>query len=640
MADVKSIYANPLVDTKARDDIEILDEKIRGYIENLQIGNAILTDTDGFTLTTKDGSPLVLENPIYKFDNVVSDVYTTITYTSDKIDYTNAIKEALKNSKKTVCLSKGTFNIYDMRVFYSSDFTLKGFSPNHTTINFTDAPSGVTLLYQAVETQKNITFKDLHFKNFPQRFMFTKCENVTFQNCKFSEFPSTCLSFQYCSNIKFIDCVFENIGTEIVDHTTYGYGVQLQYCTDVLIQGCSFNEVKGNCNIQILRDYDNIIIRNNTITNSVFGGISGWYANQTGDNRPLIIENNLLMNIGFGTPSPNNKLDEYGTVTGVGCAAIYCGSSGNAAYVPNSIIRNNLIIKCREVSIEGSWAFVENNTILYSGVESDIRYTPSRSSIHFRISPSYKEIIRNNTIVTNVDACITTVGGVSSGGDVVIENNYCCQELEEENIHLVNCRLESLIIKDNFCNGDIYIHNNNVAYKHFILDNECKSFTLVYPIVFDSGYVNLRDGCREKDIYFLDYKKAASLSRGNNQELNIGRYGNIRKNLSYSSSGYVLNDDTDYTLWIKFKYCSQAVNRAIQFRANPDSASTAFNSVSCPGTGGERKIKNVILKPDMETDGSFDVLVSNSSNWYEGDSYQALTVDYIKPTLFIKDGDS
>ena len=42
----------------------------------------------------------------------------------------------------------------------------------------------------------------------------------------------------------------------------------------------------------------------------------------------------------------------------------------------------------------------------------------------------------------------------------------------------------------------------------------------------------------------------------------------------------------------------------------------------------------------METDGSFDVLVSNSSNWYEGDSYQALTVDYIKPTLFIKDGDS
>ena len=50
---------------------------------------------------------------------------------------------------------------------------------------------------------------------------------------------------------------------------------------------------------------------------------------------------------------------------GVGCAAIYGGNTGTTTTfsLENVAVRDNVIIKCREVGIEGTWQTVENNII-------------------------------------------------------------------------------------------------------------------------------------------------------------------------------------------------------------------------------------------------------------------------------------
>ena len=111
-----------------------VDEKIRSYVQNLVIAKAYLKDTDESILTTENGEQLYLDNPIYRFDNITSDIYRVVENVSDTSDYSDAVRAALTNGKKIVYLSKGTFPITGEALNSASDYILRGYSPKHTKL--------------------------------------------------------------------------------------------------------------------------------------------------------------------------------------------------------------------------------------------------------------------------------------------------------------------------------------------------------------------------------------------------------------------------------------------------------------------------------------------------------------------------
>ena len=111
-----------------------VDEKIRSYVQNLVIAGAYLKDTDESILTTENGEQLYLDNRIYRFDNVTSDIYRVVENVSGTSDYSDAVSAALTNGRKIVYLSKGTFPITGAALNSASDYILRGYSPKHTKL--------------------------------------------------------------------------------------------------------------------------------------------------------------------------------------------------------------------------------------------------------------------------------------------------------------------------------------------------------------------------------------------------------------------------------------------------------------------------------------------------------------------------
>ena len=89
---------------------------------------------DESILTTENGEQLYLDNPIYRFDNVTSDIYRVVENVSSTSDYSDAVRAALTNGKKIVYLSKGTFPITGAALNSASDYILRGYSPKHTRL--------------------------------------------------------------------------------------------------------------------------------------------------------------------------------------------------------------------------------------------------------------------------------------------------------------------------------------------------------------------------------------------------------------------------------------------------------------------------------------------------------------------------
>ena len=606
-----------------------VDEKIRSYVQNLVIAGAYLKDTDESILTTENGEQLYLDNPIYRFDNVTSDIYRVVENVSDTSDYSDAVSAALTNGKKIVYLSKGTFPITGAALNSASDYILRGYGPKHTRLTAYSSGS-----FQ-ISYKNNITFENIWFDGLVQ-INLSRCTNITFKNCRFTNFTYRGFITQNCSAINFYDCEFDEIGTEITNQNSSGEGINFMDTEDIQVIGCRFNEIKSNT-LRVYNSFNGFICRNNVFTNTVFGAVQLWRAERTGD-KPILISNNLMFNIGFGTPPPDMPLNEYGQVTGVGCAAIYGGNTGTTTTfsLENVAVKDNVIIKCREVGIEGTWQNVENNIIFNPGVESGTgegeRYTPSRAGVHITVSQTYKTVVKGNTIISDdsISEGITTTGG-GENCRLVITGNYISMP-NDRGLGLTLSQIKSLEIINNVINAGVTINAANKAMDCFVFDSSCKKIVLPLPIVFKSGYVNTHEKVRASGRNF-DISSSISCTQQADGSITVNQFGYAGIKLDYSD---LLYENADISIWAKIKYNSEA-NKVLKLSAEPNSAYSGY--VITEGTEGEDTILNVLLKPSGTTNGEVMLKAENVSASYAASGFAPLYIKYAKIYSFVKEGE-
>ena len=606
-----------------------VDEKIRSYVQNLVIAGAYLKDTDESILTTENGEQLYLDNPIYRFDNVTSDIYRVVENVSSTSDYSDTIRTALTNGKKIVYLSKGTFPITGAALNSASDYILRGYSPKHTKL--TAYSSGTFSL----SYKNNVTFENIWFDGLVQ-INLRQCTNITFKNCRFTNFTYRGLIIQNSSALNFCDCEFDEIGTEITNQNSSGEGINFMDTEDVKVIGCKFNETKSN-SIRVYNSCNGFICRDCVFTNTLFGAVGFWRAQRTG-NKPILISNNLMFNIGFGTPPPDMPLNEYGQVTGVGCAAVYGGNTGTTTTfeLENVAVRDNVIIKCREVAIEGTWHTVENNIIFSPGAESGTgegeRYTPSRAGIHITVAKDYKTIVKGNTIITDSSPSegITTTGG-GENCRLVICNNYISMP-SDRGLGLTLSQIKSLEIVNNVINAGATINAANKVMEYFVFDSSCKKIVLPLPLVFKSGYVNTHEKIREGGRNF-DIESSISCTEQADGSITVNQFGYAGMKLDYSD---LLYENADISIWAKIKYNSEA-NKVLKLSAEPNSAYSGY--VITEGTAGEDTILNVLLKPSGTSNGEVMLKAENVSASYAASGFAPLYIKYAKICSFIKEGE-
>ena len=96
-----------------------------------------------------------------------------------------------------------------------------------------------------ISYKNNITFENIWFDGLVQ-INLSRCTNITFKNCRFTNFTYRGFITQNCSAINFYDCEFDEIGTEITNQNSSGEGINFMDTEDIRVVGCRFNEIKSN----------------------------------------------------------------------------------------------------------------------------------------------------------------------------------------------------------------------------------------------------------------------------------------------------------------------------------------------------------------------------------------------------------
>ena len=306
--------------------------------------------------------------------------------------------------------------------------------------------------YQIVKDKKNIYIENIDFYDFPV-LKFENCENIIINNCTFTGFLDNGVVFRGCSDISVINCTFTDCGVRMSDATSEGYSIRIVGDKDaktenVLIENCTIDHSYGKA-ISLVGSVDNYVIRNNKISNTVWGAIDYWTPSVSGE-YVNVVENNDILNIGFGAPAEDDKA---ALKSGVGCAAIFAGMGMT---LPKSVVKNNTLKNVVETGIEGPYEIIYHNTIKNTGERSATRYTGSTEAVFIKPSADFEQKYVANDIETRGLRCFSSYSGSESEytaiyilnnkmslkkTDPTITCNYARSDIE------INCKkLKKLVI--------------------------------------------------------------------------------------------------------------------------------------------------------------------------------------------------
>lgn len=338
--------------------------------------------------------------------------------------------------------------------------------------------------YQVVQYRKNIYVENIDFSGF-DTIKFEYCDNIIFNNCTFNDFSANGLVFRGCSNVAVINCSFKNCGNQMSDFTNGGYSIRVIGMADypaegILIENCTIDNSCGHA-VSLLDKVDNFVIRNNTVTNSVWSAIHFWRPDISG-NYVNVIENNECVNVGFGKPSPNDS----DASSGVGCSAIY---ASRGSELSKTVVKNNTVSNAVENGIEGSYELVYHNKIKNTGENSVMRYTTSTEGIYILPTCGIEQKCVANDIETRGVRCISMYSNEDKEykaiyiignslnlkeTDATIVNKHSRSDIE------INClKIKKLVIRGNMgmreneTSVNVYV-DKSYTMDWFDLENRCK----------------------------------------------------------------------------------------------------------------------------------------------------------------------
>ncbi|MCH5209361.1 MAG: right-handed parallel beta-helix repeat-containing protein [Oscillospiraceae bacterium] len=339
--------------------------------------------------------------------------------------------------------------------------------------------------YQIMKNRKNIYVENIDFNDF-YSIKFEYCDNIVFNNCTFNNFTNSGLVFRGCTNIAVINCTFTNCGNQISDNTNSGYSIRVVGGTDcpssgILIENCTINNSCANA-VSFNGFVDNYVVRNNKITDSVWGAITHWSPVVSGS-YVNVIENNVCKNVGFGKPSVN---DMQALTNGVGCAAIFAGMGTS---LQRSVVKNNIVDNAVETGIEGPYEMVYHNTIKNTGENSSARHTGSTEAIYIKLATGFEQKYICNNVETRGLRCFSSYSDRSDEymGVYILNNNFSLKD-DDETITRnyarsdieINCqKLKKLIISGNTGmmtdkpSINVYIRDENYIMDSLVIDNPC-----------------------------------------------------------------------------------------------------------------------------------------------------------------------
>ena len=339
--------------------------------------------------------------------------------------------------------------------------------------------------YQVVKNIENVYVENVDFNDF-YTIKFEYCDNIIFNNCTFNGFANNGLVFRGCSDVTIVNCAFNDCGNEMSDNTNSGYSIRIVGGEDcpsenILIENCVIENSCGKA-ISFAGSVDNYVIRNNTVTDSVWGAIDYWKPVVSGE-YVNVIENNVCKNVGFGKPSAN---DAPALTSGVGCAAIF---SGMGTELARTVVKNNVVDNAVETGIEGPYELVYHNTVRNTGENSAARYTGSTEAVYIKLAANFEQKYIGNSIETRGMRCFSAYSDADDeyrgvyilnnslklkDGDASITCNYTRSDIE------INCKkLKKLVISGNTGmmtdkpSVNVYIRDKNYVMDTFVLNDPC-----------------------------------------------------------------------------------------------------------------------------------------------------------------------
>lgn len=573
----------------ARRILELINNGTLGELINENLLNDINDKVEDITLNISDFG--AIGDGIFNNTTIINDV----------------VSKANKNT--IIKIPVGEFLVDDLSCLVKGNVTLIGVDNTKsiiTTKNGTD-----------VNSMNNILFEKIQFKNL--RLFSNNNSNVVIKDCVFKDSNSNCLYLQNPTDITIKGNKFINIGVGITDYTSSGKAIMLHGVdtntptNNVLIEGNYFEEIKGNsciCFLGYLKDYE---IKKNNFKNNVWGAIQHWETVHSGFG---VIDGNYIYGCGFGTPAIGDK---NALTSGVGCSAIYANSE---CY--NTKVINNRIYKSVENGIEGAFGEISNNYIDGTGVNSDIRKTPSIEGIwidSLTLTKSQK-IDKNIIINTKGNGIVTSVN--SQYNELVITNNIIDSLIASIYINVV--KIDKLVVFNNkIKNISIWIstHSNLVAnINDLVIDNYCIVNTNNY-IHFDKGYVKLSSFQDDtKEPYFNGSAWSLTNATISDNVCSMNEWSRISQAVIKT-----VPKTTKKTVILKIEYTTAIATTLEALRFNIGGKMVILN-----GSDGATITKNVLLTIDDSETISNGCSLENSSNFNDG-TYQPVSVSFLKANL-------
>ena len=543
-------------------------------------------------------------------DNIAIDISEYGAIGNGEFNNTSILNSIIEKATKNtiVKIPCGNFLIDNVSFLQKGNITLVGIDKEKTILTIKD---GCTL-----DNINDVLIKDIQFKNLMVKSSYVN--DFKMENCKVIDSKSNALFFQNATNIVIKNNEFINIGTTISDKTTFGKAIVFQAdnesspCDNILIDGNYFEEIKGNSAIYLYKNIKDYTIKNNTFKNTVWSAIMHWEFNNLGFG---IIENNKIYGAGLGTPSPN---DLQAKNSGIGCSAIYTDNSSS-----NVKVLNNRIYNVVENGIEGAYGEICNNYIYNTGVNSEVRKTPSTEGIYITSSGNGRQIINNNIILrTKLEGIKTNTTSIFDC--LEITNNVISDNGGNGSINInVKQIINELIISNNTISAIFIWLSTNEKIKKLIINNKCMLKTDNF-INFEDGYVYLGEiDNHTLDCYFNNSNWTLSSATTNNNICNIGEWGYIQQ---------VINKQTDTisnkAVLLNIEYISETPTSKESIRVNLGDKNVFIN-----GSDNINKKRNILYNINDNGLKKYTIKVSNSSNFIDTSAFKPVDISFIKVTL-------
>lgn len=387
-----------------------------------------------------DMNPAIITDLLTRMDHILKANDPLVLDTSMTESGLAADAAAVGNWLRRVDTSLEYLTTYVTPQMYGNDFAVAIDSMFGGDVLY--IPDGLYELPSSVTITKNIKIVS-NGGIIRQNGFIVKNADVSFDGLNFVDILQNAIETDDAV-VKVSNCNFYNIGVDPdLDETHSGCGVYACNDSEITVIDSTFCRCHGHGAI-FSRDGGFVDIRNNIITDNYYRGIELY-----GEG----VVNGMIV---------NNHISECGapneTGSGIGCNGVY---STNGDQV---VIDNNVILNSRENGIEGVFYKISNNYIDGTGVESDIKPTPSTEGMYLN-GGAY---ITNNIIINTDAAGIKRYSASAITEDTVISNNVIQKSGIGVSIdYNSDVRIDNLMLIDNIVDGGVNVRNasESVIYK-------------------------------------------------------------------------------------------------------------------------------------------------------------------------------